>query len=261
MLKFLSITLLSLIISVKTSIADIPLELQELDSLADLLPENEFDLSNNTTKTKLRTQEKAIIPQITEAIPEAASFNINNPEQVFCYHVEKRPSGYKGYTLGNYAIKDYCGELDFDQTTTVYEALFTRSPNIITTHSNCRIEPKVMLRFLRGVDYTDVLLSSPCHSFTIFYAGRYKSFNVKQGIIDDIISQFSKKTETFHSPALIKQTMANAVAKDEMQSYELEKNQKKSPSLWNNDEPKEQSDNKPTNTPTKKGWGKIKLNM
>ena len=261
MLKFLSITLLSLIISVKTSIADIPLELQELDSLADLLPENEFDLNNKTTKTKLRTQEKAIIPQITETIPEAASFNINNPEQVFCYHVEKRPSGYKGYTLGNYAIKDYCGELDFDQTTTVYEALFTRSPNIITTLSNCRIEPKVMLRFLRGVDYTDVLLSSPCHSFTIFYAGRYKSFNVKQGIIDDIISQFSKKTETFHSPALIKQTVANAVAKDEIQSYELEKNQKKSPTLWNNDEPKEQSDNKPTNTPTKKGWGKIKLNM
>ena len=261
MLKFLSLSLISIVAFTQISIADIPLELQELDALADLLPEDEFNLNNNETKTKPRTQEKAIIPQITETITEAASYNITHPEQVFCYHIEKRPIGYKGYTLGNYAIKDYCGELDFDQTTTVYEALFTRSPNILTTLSNCRINPKVMFRFVRGVDYTDVLLSSPCHSFTIFYAGRYKSFNVKQGIIDDIIGQFSKNTETFHSPALIKQTMANAIAKDEIQSYELEKNQKNTPSLWNKNETTEQLNNENHSNKPKKGWGKIKLNM
>ena len=64
MLKFLSLSLISIVAFTQISIADIPLELQELDALADLLPEDEFNLNNNETKTKPRTQEKAIIPQI-----------------------------------------------------------------------------------------------------------------------------------------------------------------------------------------------------
>ena len=261
MLKYLCFTFLSVITFAKLSIANVPVELQELDALADLLPKDEFSTTPQANnKNKLRSQEKDIIPQIVDSIPEASSYIINNPEQVFCYHVTKRSKGYTGYTLGNYAIKDYCGELDFDQTTTVYEALFTRSPNILTTVSSCKIEPQVMLRFVKGVDNVDVLLSSPCHSFTIFYAGRYKSFNVKQGIIDDIINQFSKKTETFHSPSLIKQTVANAIAKDEMQSYELEKKQNNTQPLWENTSTQNTPPSSTKNAP-QKGWGKIKLNM
>ena len=122
-----------------------------------------------------------------------------------------------------------------------------------------------MLRFTRGVDYTDVLLSSPCPSFTIFYAGRYTSFNIKQGIIDDLISQFDKKHEVFNSPSLLKKTVANGVAQTDKEAEEYEKQQKENTPImnWKTDNNQVSTD---SSTPEKPkaphtGWGKIKLRM
>lgn len=240
------------------ALAEVPPELQGFEFLEDVLPKDEFGSVKIKQSTK-RSMQKDIIPLIEDSILEAAAYNIHNPEQVFCYHVEKRKKGDEAYTIGNYKVVDYCGELDFDVLTTTYEALFTRSPNIITTVAKCKIEPKVMLRFVRGVDYTDVLMSSPCPSFTVFYAGRYKSFNIKQGIIDDLISQFENKREEFLSPALIKQTASNGKPESAEDAYKLEKEQKKI------DEAMEAKSGDGTNNEPapkiKKGWGKIKLNM
>ena len=252
MLKFFVMALI-LLMGAKSSVAEIPSELQGFEYLEELLPDDEFGSMGERQKQGIRNMQKNIIPQIVEAIPEMASYNIHNPEQVFCYHVEKREKGDTEYSLGNYKIVDYCGELDFDEITTSYEALFTRSPNIITTKANCRIEPKVMLRFVRGVDFVDVLLSSPCPSFTVFYAGRYKSFNIKQAVIDDVIGQFDKTREVFHSPSLVKQTVANAQARNEDEAYMLEKKQKQESKLEKTEEVEVK---KP-----KSGWGNIKLKM
>ena len=237
--------------------AEVPPELQGFEFLEDALPKDEFGSTNRKKDSNSRrSMQKDIIPQIVEKIPEVASFNIQNAEQVFCYHVEKREKDYKGYTIGNYKVVDYCGELDFGTQTTTYEALFTRSPNIITTIANCRIVPKVMLRFVRGVDVVDVLLSSPCSSFTVFYAGKYKSFNIKQGIIDDVISQFDKKRDEFLSPSLVKQTVANASIESAEDSYKLEKNKKELEELEEGkEEVKEKKQEK------KSGWGNLKLKM
>ena len=255
MLKVL-IMMLALLINVKGAVAEIPPELQGFEYLEELLPEDEFNSLGERAKQGVRSMQKNIIPQIIENIPEVAAYNIHNPEQVFCYHVEKRTKGDESYSLGNYKIVDYCGELDYDVITTSYEALFTRSPNIITTKANCRIEPQVMLRFVRGVDFVDVLLSSPCPSFTIFYGGKYKSFNVKQAVMDDVIGQFDKTREVFLSPAIVKQTVANAEAKDEDEAYVLEKQQKE----VEDQKVKEVEENKEPQKP-KTGWGNLKLKM
>lgn len=255
MFRFLSFCLAIVLFSnASFAQSDLPEALQGFESLGDFLPEDEFD-SLVSKENKNRRLEKDIIPLIVEKVPEAARYNIHNPEQVFCYHVDKRPKGYTGYTIGNYKIVDYCGELDFDVLTTTYEPLFTRSPNIITTVSRCVVEPKVMLRFVRGVDYTDVLLSSPCPSFTVFYGGKYHSFNIKQGIIDDVINQFDKIREEFNSPALISKTVANAVANTEDESYKLEKKRKENEEKYPQTEKKEEVKNK------KSGWGNLKLRM
>ena len=256
MLKFLFF-ILAITFSCPNAKADVPPELQSFDFLENVLPKDEFGSVPSLNKTKLnKRMEKNIIPLIEEAVPESAIYNLQNAEQVFCYHVEKRPQSYKGYTLSNYKITDYCGELNFDVLTTTYEALFTRSPNIIATRSNCKIEPKVMLRFIRGIDSVDVLLSSPCPSFTIFYAGRYKSFNIKQGIIDDIISQFEKPRTEFMSPSLVKQTVPIANIENADDSYKIEKNKKELEEI--NDK-----ENLPDTTtkPQKSGWGNLKLKM
>ena len=236
---------------------DAAAELQGFEAYADILPGDTGFLS---TPAKKSFRQKSIIPVIKSAIPEAAAYNIRNAEQVFCYHVTKRPKEYTGYTLSSFAITGYCGELDNSSTVTSYEALFTQGPNIINTQADCRIEPKIMLRFVRGVDYTDVLLSSPCPSFTVFYGGRYKSFNIKQGVINDLISQFDQNNQPFHSPSLLKQTAANGTANTDAEADELEKKQKElEPQMkWKQaeDSEKEKPEPKPQS-----GWGNLKLRM
>ena len=138
-----------------------------------------------------------------------------------------------------------------------------------------------MLRFVRGVDYTDVLLSSPCPSFTVFYAGRYTAFNIKQGVIDDIISQFDKENQPFNSPALLKKTVANGTADTDREAEIYEKKQRENAPVMNWKMPAAAEDRTPsasgsgsslpqassvkdssgTSKPAARGWGNIKLRM
>jgi len=252
MLKYILLLLLSISPLYAHAQSDMPIELQSFEGYSDILPLDEYGQERGT-KRVARQQE--IIPVIKSAIPEAASYNIMNAEQIFCYHVTKRPKSYTGYTLDGMAIDGFCGELDSSQTSTAYDALFTQGPNILHTVANCHIEPKLMLRFVRGVDYTDVLLSSPCPSFTVFYGGKYKSFNIKQGVIDDIIKQFNTQNEDFNSPALIKKTMANAKAETTKEEELLAKKRKETEPVmtWKQKEDKEETIN--NNKPTTGGWG------
>lgn len=212
-----------------------------------------------------------IIPYIKNTIKQAASYNISAAEQVLCYHVAKPPklkSAYTGYTINGLAITDYCGTLDLSTINTTYEALFTQSANIITIKAQCFMEPKVMLRFVRGVDYTDVLLSSPCPSFGVYYGGNFNAFNIKQGIIDSVIAQFEKTHHEFHSPALLNQTAATAIPNSEQEEYKLEKkarenapvmNWKKAPSQAPATAPASASPSSSEEAPTTGGWNKFKL--
>lgn len=262
---------------------DLPPELQGLGLYEDILPIGS-DGAGGLPSSRRASRQQSIIPFITSSLPkstsDAATYNIANAEQVFCYHVAKKPKGFTGYTLNNFAVTGYCGELDIGATATTYEALFTQSPNIITAPAACTIEPRVMLRFVRGVDYTDVLLSSPCPSFTIFYAGRYTAFNIKQGVIDDIISQFDKENQPFNSPALLKKTVANGVADTDKEAEAYEKKQRENAPVMNWKTPAAGTDDTPNNAPNSaavspqaretssgaskpaaKGWGNIKLRM
>ncbi len=260
---FKYILLLLLTIQTTQSVAQedqeysVPIELQNFEAFSDILPTDEYGNSRGTERT---SQNFDIIPLIQSEIKDEASYNISHPEQVFCYQVTRRPQNYTGYTLNKFAITGYCGELDKNQIATSYEALFTNRANVLTVKSDCRIEPRIMLRFVRGVDYTDVLLSSPCHSFTVFYAGKYNSFNIKQHIIDDIIAQLSSKNETFHSPSLLKKTVANAEASSSEEEEALEKKQKESQPIMNWQQKQEQAAKEEAEKPST-GWGKINLKI
>lgn len=236
----------------------VPAELQNFEAFADILPVDEYGQARGAERT---TQQLDIIPFILAEIKNETAFNIMNAEQVFCYHVTRRPQDYTGYTLNRYALTGYCGELDKNQIATSYEALFTNRANVLTIKSDCRIEPRIMLRFVRGVDYTDVLLSSPCHSFTVFYAGKYHSFNIKKQVIDDIINQLEKKNEKFNSPALLKKTIANAEADTTAEEEILEKKQKESQPIMNWQQQQEQAAREAAEKPATSGWGKINLKI
>lgn len=231
-----------------------PKALQGLSNFSDILPIGEGDDSMVLAISgEPKSDRENIIPFIKSSISETSASIISNPEQVFCYQVEKKLKDDKRYTLDGFAITGFCGELDKGAISTTYSALFTQSPNIITTPSQCKIEPRLMVRFVKGVDYVDVLLSSPCPSFTVFYGGKYKAFNIKLGVIDDIIKQLSEKTEAFHSPALIKKTIANAEASSAEESETLEKKQRENAVV------KEEKEEKPQESAPKSGWGNINL--
>ncbi len=101
-----------------------------------------------------------------------------------------------------------------------------------------------------GVDYTDVLISAPCYSFSVFYAGKVRTFNFNPGaeIIDVMVDSFKPQTVPFTSPALLNQLLPIGVAQTEEQKEIVE--EKSGPvRKWENKTPKAQ--------PKKKGWNNL----
>jgi hypothetical protein len=122
--------------------------------------------------------------------------------------------------------------------------------------------PKIMLRYIYGIDSTDILLSSPNPSLTFFHGRDILTINATPGkdIIDQIIKAYSSLSEKFLSPALLGQMVPNGqvITQDQKEivrkTYSTE-NLKK----WNKPSNKEQETTQPEKkAPVKKGWNKLK---
>lgn len=70
--------------------------------------------------------------------------------------------------MTTWAVTGFCGIIENEPEKYVNQTVFATPENISQEVAQCVIKPRLMLRFVRGVDYTDVLLSSPCHSFSVF---------------------------------------------------------------------------------------------
>lgn len=195
-----------------------------------------------------------ILEEISSAIGSSALNNITQSEQVFCYQIANKPENYRGYTLDGMAIVGFCGVINKELQTLIKSELMMNPENILfDVTENCVIKPQIMLRFVRGVDSTDVLLSSPCHALAIFYGGKISAFNAKPAaqIIDAIIEPLTKNKVDFASPALFNQLMPIGVAQTEEQKELLQK--KNEP--VRNWERKQQEDQV-----RRSGWNKLKTN-
>ena len=121
------------------------------------------------------------------------------------------------------------------------------------TTENCVIRPKIMLRFVRGVDSTDMLLSSPCHAVAIFYGGKISAFNAKPAaqIIDALVTPLIKNKVDFASPALFNQLLPVGVAQTDEQKALLQ--QKNEPvRSWQKEQQQDAA--------RRSGWNKLKAN-
>ena len=90
------------------------------------------------------------------------------------------------------------------------QQLFGTAENVdFNTSEQCTINPRIMLRFIRGVDSTDVLLSAPCYSMAVFYAGKADIFNFSPSaqVVDAIVSGLDDAQMNFSSPAALKQVV------------------------------------------------------
>ncbi len=194
-----------------------------------------------------------ILPSISSTIGRAAADNISNAERLFCYHVAKKPANYSGYTINGMAITGFCGVIDDNLKNMLTQQLFATDTNIDFINSEqCVIQPKILLRYVRGVDNTDVLLSAPCYSESVFYGGKVSTFNMKPApqLIDTIVNAFNGSKVNFVSPALLNQLLPIGVPQDEQQKA-LVNQANKPANKWNNNTPS-------NNAPAAGGWNTLR---
>ncbi len=202
-----------------------------------------------------KTAKDEVLQPIIDSIGRPALENITDAEQVFCYEVASRSNTYSGYNMDGMALKGFCGVLSKEQREDVVSSFLKTPGNVdFEKTENCIINPRIMLRFVRGVDNTDVLLSSPCHSLSVFYGGSVKTFNLKPSAdkVDSIVDPLLKKRQDFVSPALLNQLLPVGVAQTEEQKALI--NKRKQPVRgWEDGKPQEE---KKTG-----GWNKVNLNI
>lgn len=209
----------------------------------------------NNVKAQSTTQDskQEILDEISSAIGQAALMNVKKAEQVFCYHVAERPDNYVGYTLDGMAIVGFCGVVSDELKNMVITELFSNQERVLfDVTENCVIRPQIMLRFVRGVDYTDVLFSSPCHAFAFFYGGKVSAFNAKPAapIVDALVKPLTQNKIDFASPALLKQLLPIGIAQTDDQKEILE--QQNAPiRKWVENKAAQEAKNAP------KGWNKL----
>ena len=200
---------------------------------------------------------------LSQNITGATALPIKKAEKVFCYLVDYAEKGFEGYMLNGLAIKGYCGELSKDGQVLVSSSLLNNSLAFSKSKTECRIAPKIVLRYVYGVDYTDVLLSSPCPSLTFFHGRDITSINATPGgaIIDQIINAYSSLREDFNSPAMLDQMVGSGVPQTQLQKEFVRRNAPNDASLkkWNTEQPKTQNNtNNAAQQPAKSGWNKLK---
>ena len=140
-----------------------------------------------------------ILQGISDSIGQAALANITGAEQVFCYQITSRPNNYSGYTINGMVVTGFCGVVAPQLQETIKEQFFSTADNIDFVNSEkCIIKPKIMIRWVRGVDFTDMLISAPCYSYSIFYGGKVRTFNFRPGAeLVDAIYEAVCKAEGF----------------------------------------------------------------
>lgn len=214
----------------------------------------ESSINEEIPEWKPNPKNNVVLDEIISSIGDSAIKNITESEQVFCYQIANKPENYTGYTLDGMAIVGFCGVINQDlQDLMKYELLMNPDNLLFDETENCVIRPQVMLRFFRGVDATDVLLSSPCHAVAIFYGGKIAAFNAKPAnqIIDAIIEPLIKNKVEFASPALFNQLLPVGVAQTDAQK-QLQQEKNEPVNAWKKKQEQEAA--------KKAGWNKLKSN-
>lgn len=216
--------------------------------------EQEFSVKqdeDNNKKDMVQGSGK-LLSQISSAIGEFAEKNITDAEQVFCYQIATPPENYTGYTIDGMAIVGFCGFINAKLRNIIITQLLNNPEHIdFDKTEDCVVRPQVMLRFMRGIDATDILLSSPCHAVAVFYGGKVSAFNAKPGstVIENLVRPLIKNKVSFVSPTLFNQLLPIGIAKTDAQKALLK--QKNEPfRQW--------EQNKQEKSSKSSGWNKLK---
>lgn len=224
----------------------------------DELFDEEDDLNlGETVNIKKSATDETISGFLAQNVTAATIVPLNKAEKVFCYTVDYAEKGYNGYTVDGLAVTGYCGELSKEGISLIRDSLLNNSLAFSKSRADCQIRPKILLRYVYGIDHTDILLSSPCHSVILFHHTDIALINATPGatIVEQIANSYSSLREEFRSPALLGQMVGSGVPQTQAQKNIIRRNEPNNAPLkkWNNEENK----NEPLPQAEKSGWNKL----
>ena len=141
-----------------------------------------------------------IAPQIRDRLRLTGLPVIAKPDEVFCYGITRKTKE-KSETISGYTLTGTCGSLNDEGLTAIKEKFFEPANFDMTTpkiSAACVVKPKLLLRFRRGVDFVDVVLSGDkCPGLIYLYAGDSKEFYAKpmSEWLDNFITAVSNDLE------------------------------------------------------------------
>lgn len=89
---------------------------------------------------------------IIDSTSQTAIDNITGAEQVFCYQVQGKPSGYSGYTLDGMALTGFCGIVEKDLKDMIVQQFLATPENISADVERCVIQPRLLSALSKGVE-------------------------------------------------------------------------------------------------------------
>lgn len=221
------------------------------------------DEENATVQNSKQEQQstKTLSAFISSRIPASSAKNIENAEKVFCYTVDYAAADYTGYTIDDLAITGSCGELSNEGRNLIKDMVLNNNLVFSTAKDACNINPRILLRYINGIDSTDVLFSAPCHSISFFHGRDISTLNAAPGknIVEQIVTTYSSLKDKFLSPALLGQMVPNGQVLTQDQKEMVRKiNTSESPKKWNSGTASAPAASASDTQPTRKGWNKLK---
>lgn len=162
---------------------------------------NSLRLSENEDVKKEEAPfEKIVAKEIRERIRADAAYVIGEPDEAFCYGIARKSPKKRSATINGYAHTGNCGSLNETGMTEVQNKLFkAESYDMnVTKIVSCVTTPKLALRFTKGFDFVDVILSGGnCPAVVFLYGGDTKEFSAKpiKDWLDTFIEAVSKDLE------------------------------------------------------------------
>ena len=136
------------------------------------------DISNRETSPF----ESIVSAGIRERIRADAAYIVGEPEETLCYGIARKSPKKRSATIDGYAHTGNCGSLNETGMAEIQSKLFsTESYDMnIMKIASCVINPKLALRFRKGFDFVDVILSGGnCPAVLFLYGGETKEFSAK----------------------------------------------------------------------------------
>lgn len=181
--------------------------------------------------------EKIVAKEIRERIRADAAYIVGEPEETLCYGIARKSPKKRSATIDGYAHTGNCGSLNETGMTEVQSKLFSAASYDmnVTKIASCVTTPRLALRFRKGFDFVDVILSGGnCPAVLFLYGGDTKEFSAKpiKDWLDTFIEAVSKDLEPIN-PEEMEKNAANMFKKREPEQETAAKPEKPAaPKMW-----------------------------